>query len=233
MQEGPAIDLPAPILLSPEGRFVPERQSERSIKRCEQTFSSCLARDGALCAKGIWPGSDTCSNASVSVPNQNAPLLIHCGINEVEQVAIIAAGGSAQADRAALHWIVRSGVYQSPCCAAIERMCNVEMPHAGEVGCVLGVAACWCAKEGERGAVAIACNHGRERHVLDTERGSNISDVRPGSAVIVRNRHHGMTVAAVPAEIYGVVCAYSDRGIAIAGRAAGNSVDGPCSAIVP
>src|SRR6476661_5217872 len=105
MQEGPAIDLPAPILLSPEGRFVPERQSERSIKSCEQTFSSCLARDGALCAKGIWPGSDTCADAAIGVAHQNASLLIHGGINEVEQIAIIAACGSAQAYRAALHWI--------------------------------------------------------------------------------------------------------------------------------
>ena len=71
---------------------------ESSIKSCEQAFPCSLARDGALCAKGIRPGSDTCADASVSVSNQNAPLLIHGNVNEVEQIAIIAARGASQAD---------------------------------------------------------------------------------------------------------------------------------------
>ena len=43
-------------------------------------------------------GRDTCADASISVPDQNAPLLIDCGIDEVEQVAIITARGPTQAN---------------------------------------------------------------------------------------------------------------------------------------
>ena len=85
------------------------------------------------------------------------------------------------------------------------RVCDVEMPDAGEVCRVLGIAAGRRAKESKRGAVAIACDHGGKRNVLDTERCSNIGDVRPGSAVIMRNRDHGMAIAAVPAKIDGIV----------------------------
>src|ERR1051325_5006760 len=63
---------------------------KRPIKSCEQSFSSRLTCDCSLCAKGIWPGQNTCADATVSVPHQNASLFIHGSINEVEQVAIIA-----------------------------------------------------------------------------------------------------------------------------------------------
>jgi hypothetical protein len=84
-------------------------------------------------------------------------------------------------------------------------MRDVEMPDAGEVCSVLSIAACWRAQKCERGAVAIACTHRRKSYILDTERCSNISNVDPGSAVIVRNRDHGMSITAVPAKIHGVV----------------------------
>ena len=67
---------------------------ERSIKSREQALSCSLTCDGPLCAERIWAGGNTCADTSVSVRNQNAPLLVDSGVDEVEEIAIVAAGGS-------------------------------------------------------------------------------------------------------------------------------------------
>jgi hypothetical protein len=71
---------------------------ESSIKSCEQAFTRSLARDGALCAKGIRAGSNACADATIGISNQNASLLVHGRVDEVEKIAIISAGGAAKTD---------------------------------------------------------------------------------------------------------------------------------------
>src|SRR6185312_13217955 len=116
-------------------------------------------------------------------------------------VAVIAAGGAGQANGAALHRIIGRGIDERPGSASIKRVGNVEMPDAGEVGCVLSVTAGGSAQKSKRRATAIARHHGRKRYVLYAQRSPHVGNVAPCSSMIMRDRDHGMPVAAVPAEI--------------------------------
>src|SRR5437588_8171853 len=111
-------------------------------------------------------------------------------------------------------------------------MGDIQMPDTFEICGVLRVAAGRRAQEGQGRAIAVAGHHGGEGNVLDSQRRSHVADIGPGSAMIVRDGDHGMSIAAVPAKIHGIVRSYPDGWIAITRGAAGHSVDGPGGSVI-
>src|SRR5947209_4747730 len=107
------------------------------------------------------------------------------------------------------------------------------MPYPREVGGVLRVATCRCAQKSYCSAGTVSGNNCGKRGILNARRCSYIRNVAPGSAMIVRDRCHGMAIGAVPSYIHGVIRSHADGRVTITRGTAGNGVYRPGSAIIP
>ena len=209
--------------------------------RGEQTPAARLADDDAVLGQRVGAAGDAGAGAAVGVGGEDAPLLVHHGIVEVEQVArargLAVAAEAAVADGAALHRVVGRDLAHGPVGAAVIGHGDVgvpvrvvggvggRVPHRRGVARVAGLGG---AEEEEAGTLRITGDDRREDRVANAVRRADVDRRRPGEALVVGHDGHRLVVALLHvADVERAVGGDGDGGVPAPLAGARNGADLP------
>ena len=159
-------------------------------------------------------------------------MVVQGDVDEVEQVAVVAAGRAARADRAGLHRVAGRRVAGHPGLATVVGRVDVEVPDAVEVRVVLVVATGRCAEVGDRARSSSPATTVGNTAFLMPNDGADRLPVGPGLALVAarppcracRPRRRSRSRRCRWADAHGRV--------GVTGRGAGHVGDRPGGAVV-